>query len=52
MLLNTDLELAYDIDVDNEGSGTQCKIQKVVTPQHTCPIANTKSLVEKYANVS
>ena len=45
-MLNTDVELVYDIDVDNYGAGTTCTIP------NSCPEAATKSLVEAYANVS
>lgn len=45
-MLNTDVELIYDIDVDNYGAGTTCTIPS------TCAEASTKSLVESYANVS
>ena len=44
-MLNTDVELIYDIDVDNYGAGTKCTIPS------TCAEASTKSLVESYANV-
>ena len=46
LMLNTDVELVYDIDVDNYGAGTTCTIPS------TCAEASTKSLVESYANVS
>ena len=36
-MLNTDMELAYDIDVDNTGKGTQCKIGNG-QDQSTCSI--------------
>ena len=45
-MLNTDVELVYDIDVDNYGAGTTCTIPS------TCAEASTKSLVAAYANVS
>jgi len=44
LMLNTDVELIYDIDVDNYGAGTTCTIPS------TCAEASTKSLVESYAN--
>ena len=47
-MLNTDMELAYDIDVDNTGSGTQCVIGGGQTP---CEKADTKNLVATYAGV-
>ena len=46
LMLNTDVELVYDIDVDNYGAGTTCTIPL------TCAEASTKSLVDSYANVS
>ena len=49
MLLNTDMELAFDIDVDNTGHGSLC------TPGgdqiNGCPEASTRSLVAAYATV-
>ena len=56
MLLNTDMELLYDIDVDNAGKGTQCVIplfdtesEKKGVDRPFCKPANTKNLVEVYA---
>ena len=49
--MNTDLELAYDIDVDNKGNGTQCEIGNDTKEQLSCPIASTMELVEIYAKV-
>lgn len=62
-MLNTDIELAYDIDVDNTGKGTQCVIgnrlernrfffkkKKGNGPQQ-CKEAATKNLVATYARV-
>ena len=63
-MLNTDMELAYDIDVDNFGDGTECEIvvgyrpddeanSCVCTSQPTnCISAETFDLVQTYANVS
>ena len=54
LMLNTDMELVYDIDVDNFGDGTDCTV--VVggdeTDTSACSIASTASLVQTYANVS
>ena len=65
MMLNTDIELAYDIDVDNTGNGTQCVIGEVaevgqgsITPRPgnvrstPCTEADTKNLVASYAGVN
>ena len=63
-MLNTDMELAYDIDVDNFGDGTDCEVvvgyqpdneanSCVCTSQPTnCNSAETFELVQTYANVS
>ena len=58
IMLNTDMELPYDIDVDNSGSGTKCVIRsqeeksKQITFRTTnCPVAATKKLVTMYAKV-
>ena len=54
LMLNTDMELVYDIDVDNFGDGTDCTV--VVggdeTDASACSIASTASLVQTYADVS
>ena len=54
MMLNTDMELVYDIDVDNFGVGTECNI--VVggdtTDGSACSISDTASLVQTYADVN
>ena len=54
LMLNTDLELVYDIDVDNFGDGTDCTV--VVggdeTDASACSIASTASLVQTYADVN
>ena len=50
MLLNTDMELAYDIDVDNTGNGTQCKIGNA-QDQPRCSNSSTHIYVASYANV-
>ena len=53
-MLNTDIELAYDIDVDNTGSGTQCVIGKGLSVRKRsapCEKADTKNLVATYAGV-
>ena len=44
MMLNTDVELAYDIDVDNV-IGTSCTINE------DCTIADTHAQVLEYASV-
>ena len=52
MLLNTDMELAYDIDVDNAGVGTQCLIPFDAITQdidNICNEASTKQWVDLYA---
>ena len=65
-MLNTDIEVAYDIDVDNFGDGTQCEIiVGTMEPDETacvcpsslpdtasCAAAETFNLVQTYANVS
>ena len=54
LLLNTDLELIFDIDVDNTGHGTQCipSTHRVPAGRQKCKEAPTKNLVETYAFVS
>lgn len=44
MMFNTDMELAYDIDVDPI-KGTKCELNV------DCPIAPTMKLVEEYSKV-
>jgi hypothetical protein len=61
IMLNTDMELAYDIDVDNSGSGTKCMIpsheektkksNQITSGTINCPVAVTKKLVTMYAKV-
>ena len=61
MMLNTDMELAYDIDVDNSGNGTKCvipsqdkkrtKSKQINFGTINCPVAVTKKLVTMYAKV-
>ena len=50
LMLNTDVELVYDIDVDNYGNGTTCKMN--AGSDHACAESSTKALVESYASVS
>ena len=54
VMLNTDMELVYDIDVDNFGEGTECTV--VVggdtTDVNACAIADTATLVQTYADVN
>ena len=51
-MLNTDIELAFDIDVDNTGKGTQCVIGNVRRRgRQPCKEAPTKKLVDIYARV-
>ena len=50
MMLNTDMELAYDIDVDNTGKGTQCKIGNG-EDESRCSKSSTHTFVAIYANV-
>jgi hypothetical protein len=55
------MELAYDIDVDNSGSGTKCMIpsqeektkksNQITSGTINCPVAVTKKLVTMYAKV-
>jgi hypothetical protein len=56
MLLNTDVELAFDIDVDSEGHLLEhlgCSRLPFWNQYNAnCPPANTKDLVETYADVS
>ena len=56
-MLNTDLELAYNLDFDKD-SGTSCVINRnndgsgqLPPTAPICPATPTKNLVEKYANV-
>ena len=49
LMLNTDVELVYDIDVDNYGNGTTCKMN--AASDHACAESSTKGLVESYASV-
>ena len=51
MMLNTDIELVFDIDVDNKGSGTTCELWNTnsARPEGSCPIADSKVLVDEYA---
>ena len=53
MMLNTDIELAFDIDVDNQGAGTTCEIPARSSGMKfgECPEAKTLDLVKVYANV-
>ena len=53
MMLNTDVELAFDIDVDNQGAGTTCEIPSRNSGMKigVCPEAKTMDLVKVYANV-
>ena len=44
-MLNTDVELVFNIDVDSTGSGTQCILG------FNCEAAGTKNLVATYARV-
>ena len=52
-MLNTDMELAFDIDFNNT-SGTSCVINHNSGPPEArgCPTASTYGLVRKYADVS
>ena len=50
LMLNTDVELVYDIDVDNYGNGTTCNMN--AASDHACAESSTKGLVESYASVS
>merc|ERR1711962_1361087 len=50
MMLNTDMALAYDIDVNNTGDGTQCQIFKDFDRQGSCSTADTWSFVKLYSN--
>ena len=64
LMLNTDMELAYDIDVDNFGDGTTCEVvvgyveddessSCVCSSQPSnCNSAETFELVQTYANVT
>ena len=64
MMLNTDMEIMYDIDVDNFKNGTQCVIgtdpsinQQIVCSSHghkrqSCPKSSTANLVAIYAKVT
>ena len=57
MFLNTDMELLYDIDVDNAGTGTQCTIplfesekDKIALDGKLCKEAASKRYVVTYAH--
>ena len=67
VMLNTDMELVYDIDVDNFGDGTDCSVVvggvtsrgrgkdgrgKDTTDDTACSISDTASLVQTYADVN
>ena len=51
MLLNTDMELAFDTDVDNTGNGSRCRVggRQGHPP---CPEVSNRNLVGTYADVS
>ena len=49
-MLNTDMELAYDIPVDSDLGTTSCAITATGSLD-ACPDATTKSLTETYATV-
>ena len=65
-MLNTDIEIAYDIDVDNFGEGTSCEVVvgfmeddvntacicPTIPDSNYCPASDTFDLVQTYANVS
>ena len=52
MLLNTDMQLGYDIDVDNYGFGTQCIVGNDVDTEQGCrPIPSALKLIESFAEV-
>jgi len=49
ILLNTDVELAYDIDVDNYGFGTKCELRKTAGENACRPIPKAQRLIKEYA---
>ena len=65
-MLNTDMQLAYNIDVDNFGAGTECEVVvgyveddhatacicPSVPDSNYCDSSDTFHLVQTYANVS
>ena len=65
-MLNTDIEVAYDIDVDNFGEGTSCEVVvgfmeddvntacicPTIPDSNYCSASDTFELVQTYANVS
>ena len=65
-MLNTDIELAYNIDVDNFGEGTSCEVVvgymeddvntacicPTIPDSNYCSSSDTFDLVQTYANVS
>ena len=65
-MLNTDIEIAYDIDVDNFGEGTTCEVVvgymeddvntacicPTIPDSNYCPASDAFELVQTYANVS
>ena len=65
-MLNTDIELAYNIDVDNFGAGTECEVVvgymeddqatacicPSIPDSNYCESSDTFNLVQTYANVS
>ena len=64
-MLNTDIEVAYDIDVDNFGEGTSCEVVvgfmeddantacicPTIPDSNYCSASDTFDLVQTYANV-
>ena len=51
ILLNTDVELVYDIDVDNYGFGTKCQLRESAGRDACRPIPEAQSLVRQYSYV-
>ena len=65
-MLNTDIEIAYDIDVDNFGEGTSCEVVvgfmeddvntacicPTIPDSNYCSSSDTFDLVQTYANVN
>ena len=43
MMLNTDMEVIYDIDVDNFGNGTQCHIEASNNITEQCTSINNQT---------
>ena len=43
MMLNTDMEVMYDIDVDNFGDGTVCQIQDKNNITESCTNINNQT---------